>query len=241
MMPWPAEISGLAIVPEPAWVLEYGRFPTSYPALSKLWIKICGITRNADARAAAALGADALGAVLYPPSSRVVEVAQLASVFSGLPSTTRRVALFVNPERSLVDAVLATGVIDLLQFHGDEDEQFCASFPAPYMKAIRVASKSQAVEELRAFPSAEMMLLDSYQKNVPGGTGKTFDWNIAAELVRESNHRVVLAGGLEPENVAEAVRQVGPFGVDVSSGVETTPGIKGQALLEEFIEGAVNG
>lgn len=211
------------------------------PTLSALWIKICGITRNADAHAAAALGINALGAVLYPPSSRAVDVERLADIFADIPSTVRRVALLVNPDRSLVDTVVSSGVVDLLQFHGDEDEQFCASFPVPYMKAIRVASEQQAAEEIAAFPSAEMILLDKFEKGVPGGTGKTFDWDIAARLVAESSSRVVLAGGLNPDNVTEAVRRVKPFGVDVSSGVETEPGIKGQALLEGFIEGAVNG
>lgn len=209
--------------------------------MSTPWIKICGITSNADARAAAALGVDALGAVLYPPSSRAVEAGQLAEIYAGVPPGVRRVALLVNAERSLVDAVVSSGVIDLLQFHGDEDEQFCASFPVPYMKAIRVADERQAANDIQAFPGAEMVLLDSYQKNVPGGTGKTFDWDVAARLVAGSDMRIVLAGGLRPDNVSEALRRVKPFGVDVSSGVESRPGIKDQALLEEFIEGAVNG
>lgn len=209
--------------------------------MSAPWIKICGITRNTDALAAAALGADALGVVLYPPSSRAVAVDQLAGIFAGVAPALSRVALLVNPDRSLVDAVVSTGVIDLLQFHGDEDEQFCASFPMPYMKAVRVASEQQGAHDMAAFPSAEMILLDSYRKGVPGGTGTTFDWDIAARLVSGSSARVVLAGGLQPDNVAEAVRRVKPFGVDVSSGVETEPGIKGQAMLEGFIEGAGNG
>lgn len=209
--------------------------------MDKLWIKICGLTRNADALAAAALGVNALGAVLYPGSTRAVKVDQLADIFAGVPSDVRRVALLVNAQRSEVDAVVASGVVDLLQFHGDEDEQFCSSFALPYIKAIRVASAQQAEEAISAFPGAEMILLDSYQKNVPGGTGKTFDWDIAADLVNQAVLPVVLAGGLRPDNVSEAVRRVKPFGVDVSSGVETEPGIKGQTLLEEFVEGALHG
>lgn len=209
--------------------------------MDKLWIKICGLTRNSDALAAAALGANALGAVLYPGSLRAVEPDQLAGLFAGVPSEVRRVALLVNAKRSQVDAVVASGVVDLLQFHGDEDEQFCSSFALPYMKAIRVVSEQQAADAVKAFPSAEMILLDSYQKNVPGGTGKTFDWDIAAKLVSQAALPIVLAGGLRPDNVAEAVRRVHPFGVDVSSGVETEPGIKAQALLEEFLKGALHG
>jgi phosphoribosylanthranilate isomerase len=213
----------------------------SKPALSKLWIKICGITRCEDADAAVALGANALGAVLYAPSSRAVKPAQLADIFATVPASVTRVGLFVNPAREEVEAALETGRIDCLQFHGDEDDEFCASFVTPYMKAIRVGADRDAAAELNRYPRAEYLLLDSYDKKVAGGTGKTFDWNLARKLVGASKHDVVLAGGLNVENVKQAVEQVRPFGLDVSSGVESAPGIKNADKLRQFIEGARNG
>lgn len=209
--------------------------------MSKLWIKICGITRHEDARAAIALGVDALGAVFYPPSSRAVEIDDLARIFADVPKSVQRTALFVNPERSEVEQVLASGLIDRLQFHGDEERAFCNSFSVPYFKALRVGGGLEALPAIAEYPDAELIFLDSFDKKAPGGTGKTFDWSIARQAVEQSAQRIVLAGGLSPDNVAAAVEQVGPFGVDVSTGVESSPGIKCAQRLKEFVQGAGNG
>ena len=190
--------------------------------------------------AAARLGADAIGVVLYSPSPRAIQVAEIADVLSEVDREydLRKVALFVDPEPELVEASLATGIIDLLQFHGNESQAFCTGFGVPYMKAIRVQSVEQAVAEIAEHQSAELILLDKYQKDVPGGTGKAFDWDMAAEIVEAVKQSVVLAGGLNPENVRDAISQVNPFGVDVSSGVEASHGIKDPDRMKAFIRAA---
>ncbi len=208
----------------------------SHPPLSGIWTKICGTTRTEDAVAAANMGADALGLILFDKSPRAVDVAECAELFSGLPEQVRKVAIVVNPDTSLVHAALDSGVIDMLQFHGEESEKFCLQFAVPYMKAIRVRDYDQAMQEISRYPSADMFLLDRYQENVPGGTGKTFDWSIARKIVENTKQPVVLAGGLSPENVAEAIAEVAPFGVDVISGVEESHGVKDLSKVERFIE-----
>jgi phosphoribosylanthranilate isomerase len=188
--------------------------------------------------AAAQLGADAIGVVLYAPSPRAIAVTAIAEIFADVDSRVARVALFVDPDPRLVEASLSSGIINLLQFHGDEDQAFCASFGVPYMKAIRVQTVEQARNEIAAHEKAEMILLDKYQRDVPGGTGKTFDWEMAAAIVQSSSQPVVLAGGLNADNVGDAIAQVNPFGVDVSSGVEDSHGIKDLEKLERFINAA---
>ncbi|MGI9251232.1 MAG: phosphoribosylanthranilate isomerase [Pseudohongiellaceae bacterium] len=205
-----------------------------------MWIKICGLTRNEDARAAVNCGADALGVVLYPPSPRAVEPQQLADIVAGVPQNILRYGLFVNPEREQVEVAIATGAINRLQFHGDEPETFCASFGMPYMKAIRVADDSGAkiAAKIAAYPSAEFILLDSFDPKAAGGTGKQFDWTQAQGLQSNMSQPLILAGGLNAENVATAIKLVQPNGVDVSSGVEEKPRIKDRNKLHEFIRDA---
>jgi len=188
--------------------------------------------------AAAQLGADAIGVVLYAPSPRAIAVTAIAEIFADVDSRVARVALFVDPDPQLVEASLSSGIINLLQFHGNEDQAFCASFGVPYMKAIRVQTVEQARNEIAAHEKAKMILLDKYQRDVPGGTGKTFDWEMAATIVQSSSQPVVLAGGLTANNVGDAIAQVNPFGVDVSSGVEASHGIKDLEKLERFIHAA---
>ena len=204
--------------------------------MSAIWTKICGITRVEDAEAAAEMGADAVGLVLYATSPRAVPVESVTTLFGQLPNRIRRVALFVNPESELVQRAVASQCVDLLQFHGSESAQFCRQFGVPYMKAIRVQDFQQAMDEIEQHPNAEMILLDKYVENVPGGTGQSFDWSLAAQLVADTELPVVLAGGLHPDNVAAAIEQVKPFGVDVSSGVEKAPGEKDLAAMRNFIE-----
>ena len=204
--------------------------------MSAIWTKICGITRVEDAEAAAEMGADAVGLVLYATSPRAVPVESVTTLFGQLPNRIRRVALLVNPESELVQRAVASQCVDLLQFHGSESAQLCRQFGVPYMKAIRVQDFQQAIDEIEQHPNAEMILLDKYVENVPGGTGQSFDWSLAAQLVADTELPVVLAGGLHPDNVAAAIEQVKPFGVDVSSGVEKAPGEKDLAAMRNFIE-----
>ena len=205
--------------------------------MQKTWIKICGITRALDALAAAELGADAIGVVIYPKSLRAVTVDELAGITAGLEDYVAVVALFVDPEPELVRSVIQTGSVNLLQFHGSESPEFCDQFALPYMKAVAVKGDSNLEELIAPYDSARYILLDSYDSIMPGGTGKTFDWNKVERLSERQQSRLVLAGGLAPDNVRLAIETVRPFGVDVSSGVEASKGIKDVEKMKSFIEG----
>jgi phosphoribosylanthranilate isomerase len=205
--------------------------------LSKTWIKICGITQHSDALAAGELGADAIGLVFYPPSSRAISVNQIEGIVRDLPKQVTVVALFVDPTVDEVNQVIATGMIDLLQFHGEETPAYCQFFGLPTMKAFRVGKDPNLQKSIALYRESELVLLDAYEKNAPGGTGKLFDWDVAIKTAQSEEIKLVLAGGLNPDNVQEAVICVGPFGVDVSSGVESSPGKKDIALIKKFIEG----
>lgn len=195
-------------------------------------IKICGITRAEDADAAVEAGADALGLVFYPPSPRAVNVGQAVDAVSNIPAFVSVTALFVNPTVEEVQRVLDSVRIDLIQFHGDEDDDFCRQFKRPYIKALRVRQASDVVASCLRFPGALAILLDSYKPGVPGGTGETFDWSLIPETPPKP---IILAGGLEPENVASAITQIRPFAVDISGGVEASKGIKDHCKIEEFV------
>lgn len=205
--------------------------------LRNTWIKICGITRSQDASAAAELGADAIGLVFFAKSPRAVTVQDVAEIVQDLPRSLEVVALFVNPDKGLVQEVVDTGHIDLLQFHGSESAAFCEQFSRPYMKAIAVKDESQLASEIESYSSAKYILLDSYDPGLPGGTGKTFDWEKVEAVAESQKSRLVLAGGLTPDNVQTAIKEVRPFGVDVSSGVEARKGIKDFGKIKSFIEG----
>jgi phosphoribosylanthranilate isomerase len=195
-------------------------------------IKICGITRAEDADAAVEAGADALGLVFYPPSPRAVDVAQAVDAVGNVPAFVSVTALFVNPTVEEVQRVLDSVRIDLIQFHGDEDDDFCRQFKRPYIKALRVRQASDVVASCLRFPGALAILLDSYKPGVPGGTGETFDWSLIPETPPKP---IILAGGLEPDNVASAITQIRPFAVDISGGVEASKGIKDHRKIEEFV------
>ena len=205
--------------------------------MQKTWIKICGITQAQDALAAAELGADAIGVVLYAKSPRAVSVGDVAGIVANVPKRVVVVALFVNPEADLVRQALATEAVDLLQFHGVETAEFCEQFDMPYMKAVAVSADTDLKSALAAYEAAQYILLDSYDPIMPGWTGKTFDWDKVGELTEQQQARLVLAGGLSPANVKEAIEIVHPFGVDVSSGVEASKGIKNLKSMQSFIEG----
>jgi len=197
-------------------------------------IKICGITRSEDALVCAQAGVDAIGLVFYPPSPRHVVAAQAAAIARALPPFVTTVGLFVNPAAEQVEAVLNEVHLDVLQFHGDEPPEFCAGFGVPYLKAIRVKAGVDLVQCAIRYQQAQGLLLDAYVEGTPGGTGQSFDWElIPAGLPLP----VILSGGLEPANIADAIRRVRPWAVDVSSGVEASKGIKDAAKIAAFIEG----
>ena len=197
-------------------------------------VKICGITRTQDARAAAEAGADAIGLVFYPPSPRYLSTERAVEIRDALPPFVQTVALYVNADAAQVAQVIGRVRPALLQFHGEETPQFCAQFGMPYVKAYRVKSgvaAGAALEYLRPFSQAAAWLYDSYVPEY-GGVGERFDWSLLP-AVRE--RPLILSGGLAPENVAEAVRSVRPWGVDVSSGVESAKGVKDAARIATFI------
>lgn len=203
-------------------------------------IKICGLTDPEDALAAAKAGADALGLVFYPPSPRHIEIDQAWSIIDVLPAFVTTTALFVNPEPGLVKSVIQGLQIDLLQFHGDETPAFCEQFERPYIKAVRMQPDTDLAELSRRYATARALLLDTYVKGVPGGTGEAFNWDWVAPSKRDDDCLpIILAGGLMPENVAQAIQTVRPWAVDVSGGVEVTPGEKSERRIQSFVT-AVN-
>ena len=195
-------------------------------------VKICGITREGDARVAAEAGADAIGLVFYQKSPRYVERTSAAAIARAVGPFVTTVGLFVNAPADDVVATLDSVGLQLLQFHGDEDDAYCRQFGRPYIKAIRMSPGLDLVSEMARFPGACGFLFDAWDKDKYGGTGETFNWQ---RLPDKADFPLVLAGGLTPENVSEAVRQVAPYGVDVSGGVEEAPGVKSAALVKQFI------
>jgi phosphoribosylanthranilate isomerase len=200
---------------------------------SRTRVKICGITRPEDGIAAALAGADAIGLVFYDKSPRAVDIQQAQLICAALPPFVTKVGLFVNAAPDFVSNVLATVPLDVLQFHGDESEDYCHSFARPYLKALRMKPGLDLAAAAHDFASAQALLVDAWHEEQYGGTGATFDWSLLGEAVR--NERLVLAGGLNPANVARAIGQVRPWAVDVSSGVESAPGIKDKGKIEQFI------
>jgi phosphoribosylanthranilate isomerase len=195
-------------------------------------VKICGITDLADALDAIAAGASALGFVFYKPSPRYVSPQLAADIIRQLPPFVTTVGLFVNASQAEVAQVLEQTAIDLLQFHGDEPEVFCRGFARPYIKAFRVRPGLDVMQQVALYPSARGVLLDAYRPGVPGGTGEAFDWALIPAALAP---QVILAGGLNADNVAEAISQVTPYAVDVSGGVEAAPGRKDRARINAFM------
>ena len=198
-------------------------------------VKICGITRVEDALAAAAAGADAIGLVFYAKSPRAVDIEQARAILAALPPFVTTVGLFVDAERSELERILASVPLDLLQFHGDESVQQCEAFGRPYIKALRVKAGDDIAAQVARYPSAQGILLDAYVEGVPGGTGEAFDWSLIPQTLSKL---LILAGGLRPDNVAEAVSRVRPYAVDVSGGVEASKGVKDVEKVGAFIRAA---
>jgi phosphoribosylanthranilate isomerase len=183
------------------------------------------------------LGADAIGLVFYAPSPRSIGLAQARAIAAAVPPFVTIVGLFVDPAQDLVESVLRGCSLNLLQFHGDEAPEFCCRFGLPYIKAARVRADADLVQYLSRYLAAQGWLLDAYHDQLYGGTGESFDWKL---IPRDLARPVILSGGLTPDNVGAAVRQVRPWAVDVSSGVEAARGVKDAAKIAAFIAGVEN-
>ena len=197
-------------------------------------VKICGITRRVDIQAAVQAGVDALGFVFAPRSKRVLEPSLAAELVAQVPAFISRVGLFMDQDSAVVASVLGRVPLNLLQFHGTEDAAYCRQFGLPYIKAVSMVSEQAVQQALDEYPDAAALLLDSHAPGGVGGSGAVFDW----AMIPAASMPLVLAGGLRPGNVRQAVAQVKPWAVDVSSGVEDTPGIKNEELMREFIQEA---
>ena len=197
-------------------------------------VKICGITRPEDGMTAARLGVDAIGLVFHRPSPRYVDMDAARRIVAALPPFVAVVGLFMNAEPAVIQAVLSEVPLSLLQFHGDETPDYCAAFGLPYLKAVPMGAGADPLDYERRFATAAGLLLDSHGGNKMGGTGQGFDWT---RIPAERHKPLILAGGLHPDNVAEAIRRVRPFAVDVSSGVEAAKGIKDAELMRAFLRG----
>ena len=195
--------------------------------------KICGITRIEDALAAAEAGADAIGLVIYAKSPRAVSIQQARDIVAALPAFVTTVGLFVNASRGELNEILGAVALDLLQFHGDETPADCESFHRPYIKALRVQSGDDIALLAAPYASARGILLDTFVSGVPGGTGAAFDWSL---VPHDLSQPVILAGGLSADNVQAAIKQVRPYAVDVSGGVEASKGIKDAAKIRAFMQ-----
>ena len=194
--------------------------------------KICGITRIEDALAAVEAGADAIGLVFYGNSPRAVSIEQAAAILQALPPFVTSVGLFVDMPRDELQQLLQRLPLDLLQFHGDESPADCEGHGRPYIKALRVRPGEDVAAAMAPYAGAQGILLDTFVEGVPGGTGASFDWSLVPE---DAAKPIILAGGLDADNVAAAIRQVRPHAVDVSGGVEASKGIKDAGKIRAFV------
>ena len=200
-------------------------------------VKVCGLTRAEDALSAAQAGAHAIGLVFYRPSPRYVTPEVAREIVRVLPPFVTAVGLFVDASAAEVRAAIAVAGVGLLQFHGSETPEFCRQFGVPYIKAVRVRTGTDLLQYARDYHDAKALLLDAYVEGTHGGTGQSFDWSV---IPRTLPVPVVLSGGLNPQNVTGAIQQVRPWAVDVSSGVESAPGIKDAAKIAAFMSGVRN-
>lgn len=200
-------------------------------------IKICGITRMQDGRDAVEAGADALGFIFWRPSPRFIEPARAAPIVHAAGPFVSTVGVFVNPSREEVEATIALSGVSMLQFHGEEPASFCASFERPWIKAFKVGQGGDLVESLGPYGAAAGWLFDAFDERLVGGTGEPFDWRL---LPKDLDRPLILSGGLNVDNVGDAVRRLRPFAVDVSSGVEVGKGIKDAGRIRAFIQGVTH-
>ena len=200
--------------------------------MNSVKVKICGITNESDATAAVHAGADALGFIFYEGSPRYIKPERAAKIVARLPPFVITVGVFVNMPAEVIQEVQGTTGIHVVQLHGDESPEFCKKLDGPVIKALRVRDESWRVEA-ETYP-VSALLLDTFVETQYGGTGKTFDW----QLVKNSPYRIILSGGLNPRNLAQAARIVRPYGIDTGSGVELEPGLKDHKKMEDFLETA---
>lgn len=200
-------------------------------------VKICGITRLEDALTAIKFGADALGFVFYEKSPRNISADKAAAIVAKLPAFISVVGLFVDAQPNEIKEILSKVHLDILQFHGDETPAECRQYQLPYMKAIRVQALTNLLQYDLDFYDAKALLLDAYIDGVAGGTGKVFDWGL---IPNNMSNSIVLAGGLNADNVADAIQQVQPYAVDVSGGVEQEKGIKDADKIAAFMRGVID-
>lgn len=206
-------------------------------------IKICGITRPEDAAVALALGVDAIGLVFYPASPRAVTPMQAKQIARTAGPFITVTGLFVNADASVINEVLQQVPLQVLQFHGEESAEFCAQFHRPWIKALRVNPGLSFTHALQTYRNAAGILFDTYKPGVQGGTGDVFDWNLVTreKLPAIGDMPIILAGGLNPRNVSDAVNIVHPYAVDVSGGVESEPGKKDPQKMAAFVEAVKRG
>ena len=195
--------------------------------------KICGITRLEDAKASVRAGCDALGFVFYKESPRYIALDAFKVIVKELPPFVTKAGLFVNDDPAEIEEAIQSGLVNVLQFHGDETPDFCRQFNFPYIKAVAVSSSVDLIQYAKDFHDAEALLLDAYHEHLKGGTGQTFDWNLIPQSLSKP---IVLAGGLNVDNVKEAIKKVKPYAVDVSGGVEESKGIKNSLKIQAFIK-----
>lgn len=198
-------------------------------------VKICGITRLEDAIFASDAGADAIGFNFYRQSPRMLDKASASSIINELPPFITKVGLFVNDTPEYIKSVINKVKLDLLQFHGDENQEECLQYGIPYIKAIKMREEVDIGAMVSKYEESEALLTDSYVPGVPGGTGQTFDWSLLKQKIKKP---IILAGGLTPENVGEAIRIVHPYAVDVSGGIESEVGKKDKNKILKFIQNA---
>lgn len=196
-------------------------------------VKFCGMTRVEDALAAAQLGADAIGLIFYAPSPRAVTVEQARAVVDALPPFVTTVGVFVEPSPDELRSVLASVKLDMLQFHGEEDPDLCAGAGRPWIKAVGMREGADPRAAARRYPGARALLLDTFSARHKGGTGRAFDWSL---VPGDLGKPLLLAGGLDAGNVADAIRAVGPYAVDANGGVESAPGVKDADKMREFMK-----
>ena len=201
--------------------------------ITRTRVKICGITRVEDALSAVCAGADAIGLVFYASSPRCVSVVQAQKIVAAMPPFVSVVGLFVNASTAEIQSILSQVHLDVIQFHGDETPAQCAQINLPYYKAIRVKPDTNLLQYAIEFNAAKALLLDAYSEQAYGGTGHTFDWNLIPDNLPKP---IILAGGLDANNVANAIQQARPYAVDVSGGVELTKGIKSAGMIAAFMQ-----
>ncbi|MER0170748.1 MAG: phosphoribosylanthranilate isomerase [Nitrosomonas sp.] len=197
-------------------------------------VKVCGITRSEDAIAAVQCGVDAIGFVFWPHSARYIDPESARRIAEVIPPFICTVGVYVDPDAAWVEETARVAKLNLLQFHGDESPEFCNQFPQPYIKAIRVKPDADLLQYAQRYGAAKGLLLDTYAADMPGGTGHAFNWQL---IPQQLSLPLILSGGLNPDNVARAIKQTQPWAVDVSSGVEAAKGIKDEKKIIAFMQG----